>query len=511
MTNSHHPLPGSERTPMAGARALGPASPHERLEVTIAVRRPPSSDLQDHLAHAAPGHFLTHEEFTRAHGADSADLDAVARFARDHNLTVVETSAGRRVMTVSGVVADFNRAFNIELHNYEHAQGTYRGRTGPIHLPEALKDIVEGVFGLDNRPQAKPHFRRAAGQIRAHTPSSSFTPPQLAKLYAYPASATGAGQAIALIELGGGYKPADLAAYFKQLNINPAPKVTAVSVSHAQNSPTGDPDGPDGEVMLDIEVAGAIAPGAHIVAYFAPNTDQGFLNAITTAIHDKVNKPSIISISWGGPESDWTAQAMTQYDKAFQEAAALGVTVTVAAGDNGSSDGVSDGANHVDFPASDPWVLACGGTHLMADNGAIVSESVWNDGGDSGATGGGFSTIFAEPAYQNGINENGNKGRGVPDVAGDADPGSGYIVRVDGQAAVFGGTSAVAPLWAALLARVNQLKGSPQGFINPKLYENSSALHDITQGNNGAFSAAPGWDPCTGLGTPDGTLLEPVI
>ena len=189
-------------------------------------------------------------------------------------------------------------------------------------------------------PRLNPISAAPSGHIRAHTASSSFTPPQLAQLYAYPSSANGAGQAIALIELGGGYKPSDLTAYFKQLKINPAPKVTAVSVSHGQNAPTGDPNGPDGEVMLDIEVAGAIAPGAHIVVYFAPNTDQGFLNAITTAIHDKVNKPSIISISWGGPESTWTAQAMQQYDKAFQEAAALGVTVTVAAGDNGSSDGV---------------------------------------------------------------------------------------------------------------------------------------------------------------------------
>lgn len=511
MTNSHHPLAGSERSSLPGARAIGLANPHERFEVTVVVRRPLSSDLQDHLAHAAPGHFLTRDEFANAHGADSADLEAIAGFARDHNLAVVDSNAARRSVILSGLAADFSRAFNLELHNYEHPEGTYRGRTGPIHLPETLKEIVEGVFGLDNRPQAKPHFRRAGGQIHAHTPSSSFTPAELAQLYAYPPSANGAGQAIALIELGGGYKPADLAAYFKQMNVHPAPKVTAVSVSHGQNAPTGDPNGPDGEVMLDIEVAGGIASGAHIVAYFAPNTDQGFLNAITTAIHDKVNKPSIISISWGGPESAWTAQAMQQYDKAFQEAAALGVTVTVAAGDNGSSDGVSDGINHVDFPASDPWVLACGGTHLAANGAVIASESVWNDGAQGGATGGGFSGVFAEPAYQAGINEGGNSGRGVPDVAGDADPDSGYVVRVDGQEAVFGGTSAVAPLWAALIARINQLKGAPQGFINPKLYANSSALHDITQGNNGAFSAASGWDPCTGLGTPDGAKLEPVI
>ncbi|HEX4209559.1 MAG TPA: S53 family peptidase, partial [Candidatus Binataceae bacterium] len=505
-------LSGSERTPMDGAQAIGAADPNERLEVTIVVRRPPSSALEYLLtAQAATGKFLTRAEFAQAHGADPADLDAVTAFATQHNLAVVERSAVRRMITLSGTVASFNQAFSVVLQNYEHPDGTYRGRTGSINLPGSLKDCVEGVFGLDNRPQATPHFRRltAAQQAQAQQSSSSFTPPQIAQLYKYPAKLSGAGETIALIELGGGFKPADLSAYFKQLKITPAPKVSAVSVSHGRNLPTGSPDGPDGEVMLDIEVAGSIASGAHIVAYFAPNTDQGFLNAITTAIHDQANKPSIISISWGGPESTWTAQALQQFDKAFQEAASLGVTVTVAAGDNGSSDGVSDGANHVDFPASDPWVVACGGTRLVASGAAIASESVWNDGAQGGATGGGVSATFVRPGYQSSLN--GTSGRGVPDVAGDADPQSGYLVRVDGHQAVFGGTSAVAPLWAGLIALINQAKGAPQGFINPKLYANPSALNDITVGNNGAFSAAAGWDACTGLGTPDGSALETIL
>ena len=512
MAHSNHPLAGSERTPMHGARLVGTADPNERLEVTVIVRRPASSNLAHHLTQAAAGKFLTRDEFAQAHGADAADLDAVAAFAHMHNLTVVERSAPRRSVTLSGTVADFNQAFNVELQNYEHPEGTYRGRTGSIHLPDSLKDCVEAVFGLDNRPQAKPHFRRAKGaQAHAHQTPSGFTPPQVAQLYKYPTNANGAGEAIALIELGGGYKPSDLSAYFKELKISPAPKVSAVSVSHGHNTPTGSADGPDGEVMLDIEVAGSVAPGAHIVAYFAPNTDQGFLNAITTAIHDQTNKPSIISISWGGPESSWTAQALQQYDKAFQEAAALGVTVTVAAGDNGSTDGVSDGANHVDFPASDPWVIACGGTHLVASGSAITSESVWNDGAQGGATGGGVSSTFPQPSYQSKIKHSGVSGRGVPDVAGDADPESGYRVRVDGSESVFGGTSAVAPLWAGLIALINQAKGSPLGFINAKLYANPAALNDITQGNNGAFSATPGWDACTGLGSPNGDQLETIL
>jgi len=273
-------------------------------------------------------------------------------------------------------------------------------------------------------------------------------------------------------------------------------------------------------VMLDIEVAGAIAPAAKIVVYFAPNTDQGFLDAITTAVHDSTNQPSVISISWGSAESNWTAQAMTNFDEAFQSAAAMGVTVCVASGDNGSSDGVNDGNNHVDFPASDPFVLGCGGTTLQASNEQIVNETVWNDqSSGGGATGGGVSDVFALPSWQNGFDvpeptvQAG--GRGVPDVSGDADPNTGYNILVDGESGVFGGTSAVAPLWAGLVARLNQQLANQQtgksiGFLNPLIYTQAvegEGFHDVTEGSNGAFSAGPGWDACTGLGSPDGVPL----
>ena len=270
--------------------------------------------------------------------------------------------------------------------------------------------------------------------------------------------------------------------------------------------------------MLDIEVAGGIAPAAHIAVYFAPNTDAGFLDAVTSAIHDTTNKPSVISISWGGPESSWTKQAMTAFDQAFQAAAALGITVCVASGDNGSSDGVDDGADHVDFPASSPHCLACGGTSLRASNGRISSEVVWNDGANGGAGGGGVSRVFALPAWQEGLKVTNGKGatsrlrdRGVPDVSADADPQTGYVIRVDGTEGVFGGTSAVAPLWAGLIARINAAKGAPAGLINPQLYASPADLHDITEGKNGDFSAAPGWDACTGLGSPDGQKVARVV
>ena len=333
----------------------------------------------------------------------------------------------------------------------------------------------------------------------------------MAQIYDYP-SGDGTGQCIGLIELGGGFQLDDLSNYFSSLNIN-TPQVISVSVDGGQNSPST-PDSADGEVMLDIEVAGAIAPSAKIVVYFAPNTDQGFLDAITTAVHDSTNQPSVLSISWGSAESGWTTQALTNFDEAFQAAAAMGVTVCVASGDNGSSDGINDGMNHVDFPASSSFALGCGGTTLQTSNEQIVSETVWNDQPNGGATGGGVSNVFPLPSWQDGFDVPSptvqGGGRGVPDVSGDADPNTGYNILVDGESAVFGGTSAVAPLWAALVARINQSIGKPVGFLNPLIYAQAvetSGFHDITQGNNGAFSAAQGWDPCTGLGSPDGTGL----
>ncbi|HTS51685.1 MAG TPA: S53 family peptidase, partial [Burkholderiales bacterium] len=399
--------------------------------------------------------------------------------------------------------------------------GSYRGRTGAVSIPQELHGIVVSVHGLDNRPQAKAHFRLASNNVNAAAAAVSYTPLQIAKAYSFPATGNGSGQTIGIIELGGGYKQSDLTTYFKNLKISPAPTVVAVSVDGATNSPTGDTSGPDTEVGLDIEVCGAIAPGARIAVYFAPNTDAGFLDGINQAVTDTVNKPSVISISWGGPESSWTAQSLQSYNSALQSAAAVGVSICVAAGDNGSDDGVGDGEDHVDFPASSPYALACGGTTLEVSGSSISSEVVWNDQdtGD-GATGGGVSGTFPLPSYQSnakvpaGTNPKGFKGRGVPDVAGDADPATGYNVTVDGSSFAVGGTSAVAPLWSGLIALMNQSLGTPVGFLNTALYntgEGAGAFRDITSGDNGDFSAGPGWDACTGWGSPEGANLLKVL
>jgi len=519
-TSTRHTIAGSEKQALPGAKAIGPARPDERIEVTLRLRAKNSLDalaasgVADDT-HPAQRKYLTREEFAAAHGADAQDVAKVGAFAAAHGLAVVESDAARRSVVLSGNTQSMNAAFGVSLQQFEHAGGTYRGRTGTISVPGDLAGIVEGVFGLDDRQHADPHFQRHEPNIGMKSAAAAaFTPPQLGELYDYPAGADGSGQCIGIIELGGGYKPADLATYFSGLGIA-APKVTAVLVDHGKNHPTN-ANSADGEVLLDIEVAGALAPKASLAVYFAPNTDQGFLDAVTTAVHDNINKPSVISISWGSAESSWTTQSMTQFDQAFQAAAAMGVTICVAAGDSGSADGVADGKAHVDFPASSPNVLACGGTKLLATATAISSEVVWNENPTSSATGGGVSGFFALPGYQGqaGVpvapGPGGKPGRGVPDVAGDADPTTGYKVRVDGQDLVYGGTSAVAPLWAGLIALMNQKLGHPVGFLNPLLYgslANKGVTHDITVGNNGAYSAKKGWDACTGWGSPDGAKL----
>ena len=520
---SHTPLAGSERQILSGAHATHKANPDERFEVTMILRRRAKNEFKRHVAAVAAGDTsrrLSRKSFGASFGAEDGDIAAVRTFAHRHELVVTHEAQARRTVMLSGTVAQFNEAFGTELEIFEHDNGTYRGRTGSIYLPHELHGIVEAVLGLDNRPQATPHFRvQASGGVATHKAASgaptSYTPTQIAGFYGFPAG-SGQGECIGIIELGGGYRPADLKAYFHTLGIA-QPAVTIVSVDHGANSPTGSSSGPDAEVMLDIEVAGAIAPGARIAVYFAPNTDAGFLDAVTTAIHDSTNNPSVISISWGGPESSWTQQALTAFDEAFQAASTLGITVCVAAGDSGSTDGVTDGKSHVDFPASSPYALACGGTSLRAANTTISSEVVWNDGASGGATGGGISSVFPLPQWQTGLaaTEGTTRvplaNRGMPDVSGDADPETGYSIRVDGKKIVVGGTSAVAPLWAALIARANGINGAPAGFLNPKIYGAPSALRDITQGSNGEFSASAGWDACTGLGSPNGAAIANLL
>lgn len=501
---------------------LGPVCESERIEVTVRIRRRkplPAAAIDGRLAPYLRRYF-NHKKLEAEYGADPKDMKKVEDFARRNDLVVVESRAARRSVLLSGCASAFGKAFGTRLQVWTYAGGTYRGRKGPVRVPAALAGIVVGIFGLDNRPFAKPHFLRRTGGAAAAA-FKGYTPPQVAKFYGFPHDVDGTGQVIGIIELGGGYKPADLEQYAKQLGV-PVPTVIPVSVGKGGNHPTN-ANSADGEVLLDIEVASSIATGARIVVYFAAGaSDQDFLAAITEAVHDSVNKPTVISISWGGPESAADASFQAEFDQVLQSAASLGITVTVASGDNGAADeGPDEWDNkpHADFPASSTYALGCGATNIQVRAGAIARESVWNQGGadtkqDSfGASGGGVSGFFPLPSYQAaaGVPVNpvtGKPGRGVPDVSGDGDPATGYVIRVDGEQAVIGGTSAVAPLWAALVALINQKLGIRAGFINPLLYSNPGALRDVVLGSNEVgkgkigFAAGPGWDACSGLGSP---------
>jgi kumamolisin len=508
------PISGSERAPVKNAKTIGTPDPNEVVEVTVVLRSKGAgtqiSSVRETSAQPLKERkYLSREEFASANALNPDDLAKIEEFAHEHGLTIVKVSPESSSIALSGTVTELSEAFGTKLSMYDSPTGKYRGRIGPVQVPADLASIIIGVFGLDDRHVFRPHsvrLEKQGGIVKAMAAGISYTPPQLAKLYNFPPGLDGSNQCIAIIELGGGYKAKDISTYFKGLKLT-QPKVTAIAVDGARNKPGSDADG---EVVLDIEVAGGIAPKAKLAVYFAPNSDKGFLDAINAAVHDKINKPTVISISWGAAEKEWTSQAMQAMDQAFQAAAAVGVTVFVAAGDDGSRDNETDNLAHADFPASSPYATGCGGTKLDASG-----ETTWNNGPGS-ATGGGISDFFPLPSWQSNAkvppsaNPGGKVGRGVPDVAGDADPNTGYIILLNGQNDVFGGTSAVAPLWAGLIALINQKLGKPVGYLNPLLYNqlaNSGVLRDITVGNNGAYNAGPGWDSCTGFGTPDGAKL----
>ena len=543
-------LDGSARRARKGTRRVGAADANEQVLVSVYVRRPPGSPPlpdQKHWAATAAGTrtFLSRGEFARRYGATPDDLKAVTAFGASHGLKVVGTSAPRRLVQLSGSVEQMNKAFGVDLGRYESDQESYRGREGHIHLPKDLVGIVEGVFGLDTRRMA----RRAGNG--GPPGASAMTPPQVAKLYDFPSSSA-AGQTIGILEFaspddfnvtGGGFNEStDIKQFFTGLGLTP-PKLISVGVDGASNSPTGDPNGPDGEVTLDIDVAGSVAPGANLAVYFAPiGSEQDWADIVTTAVNDATNNPSVLSCSWGWTELaadaptgnsadpwpfEWTQMLMTKMTQTFQEAATMGVTVFCSAGDEGSDNFQGDGHAHVLYPSSDPWVTACGGTVITNVSGSSFAEGTWNDvpSGGNGATGGGVSEVFDLPTWQEAagvpasVNAGNHKGRGVPDIAGNASPYSGYNIIADGTTGQVGGTSAVAPLYAGLVAIMNAKLGQSVGYLNPTLYALaadpgvSGVFRDINDGvSNGINGAAgyrsgKGWDPCTGLGVVDGAAL----
>jgi len=568
VTKKWVPLRGSERPRRAAAAQLQEAELSERSYVTVLINRRTDVNNSDEVIDEILSHppwlrrSVTRDEFEESFGADPRDLEKIHDFANEHDLDVVEESLGERRVVLAGAVRDLFKAFNVaNVEKYQRASRTYRQRSGCVSVPDYIAPVVQAVLGLDNRPQARPHFRTFNARASI---GGSVTPHQVADQYNFPADTDGSGQCVALIELGGGYEPEDLDRYFSQLGF-PTPSVQPILVDNARNQLSSCALH-NAEVALDIQIVGAVAPRARILVYLAPNTDNGFMDAVKKAIHphNPADTPSVISISWGDSESRFTGQTMRSMNDAFRDAALLGITVCCASGDRGSSglgpefccgqaDALGRGVGleservrlqkcmhacgcspeslvlpddnrlHVDFPASSPFALACGGTQLQGLfgwYGNVSNEVVWNGAG--GASGGGISDVFDAPKYQDAIalssvdpGSNARKGRGVPDVAGHADPAAGYWSFLGGRWAVgAGGTSVVAPLWAGLIARLNQKLGYNLGYLNPVLYELKGAgLRDIVAGNNdltgrgGPYSATEGWDPCTGWGSPNGIVL----
>ena len=358
--------------------------------------------------------------------------------------------------------------------------------------------------------QVRPYYKlRNTSSITAHAAADApaagpWTLPALCTAYNWPTGLAGGG-VIAIVELGGGWVQSDLDALFQAIN-QPSPQVTDVSVDGTQNSPNqnvGSADDPDYEVALDIQVSGA--------AYFAATGQAATIRVYWSQdIGTAVQKASadgcdVCSISWGSDEANWGTAAAEQMESIAATATAGGMIVFGAAGDNDSGDGGPTPAN-VDCPSSCPHVVSCGGT-----NKTPTQETVWNDnpGQTNGeGTGGGYSTVFPVQAFQIGAppapaNTQYGSGGMVPDVCADADPNTGYEIVVHGSHAVVGGTSAVAPLYAGLFASF----GNKLGFVTPKLWQNQGAFNDITVGSNGLYDAAPGPDPCSGIGSPIGTSI----
>ncbi len=443
-------------------------------------------------------------------------LRQLRRFAEKHGMQVVRVDFLRRCARLRTKVADAERAFATRLRRVDPAVGDGHYPTRNPRPPRELAKIVHAVLGLDSRPMLV-RLQTHAGESGS---SHGLYPSQIARLYGITAPRGGAGQCIAIIEPAGGYDPADLAKACQAMNL-PMPTVTDVNAG-GRNT-WGANAQADKEVALDLQVVAGVAPEARIAVYFTETSEAGLVAGIVKAVHDGRNRPNVIVITWGEPETYWLSmapEARKGLDAALQDAVRLGIAVVATAGDDLATERMGDGRAHVNYPGSSPYVLGCGGTlmTLNATRTAITEEVVWKEG--MRGTGGGISDIYAVPSYQSNVVlpmslNDGKRRRGVPDVAAAAAQSNGYRIVLGGSEIVASGTSAVAPLWAAFIARLNELRGEPLGFVNTRLYQDPALLRPITSGNNKAgdigYEAGQGWSACTGLGVPIGPTLTAAL
>ncbi|WLB18879.1 S53 family peptidase [Bradyrhizobium japonicum] len=504
-------LAGSHRTKPQGAQACGKVEANEPIVVWVylknpsARRRTPGS-ASDLAALAQP---TSRRALGRQRAAEYAPaFIEVAKFARQNGLTVHAVQADRRCVVLKGRAARMTKAFSATLHIYDSGHRRFRARTGALKVPISMGSWTRAVLGFDQRPQAGPSSTASAPATPGLWPS------EVAALYGVPLEPVSKTQCIGIIALGGGYLASDVAQAAAQAG-RPPPTIIEQSVDDVTNQFGGGTPA-DQEIALDMQVVAGVVPAAKIIIYFAPNTAAGLAAAIHQAVFDDENRPQVLSISWGSAEKVWRPGPRDAVQAALADAVMLKVSVAVASGDLLATGGLSDGAAHVFFPSSSPYVLGCGGTQVSLESGAIASEDVWKEGYTG--SGGGISDLFAIPAFQKGItlpsSIPGNKtGRGVPDVAAAAARIPGYRIILGGTSIVKDGTSAVAPLWAGIIALANAQRGTPLGLVNPILYSDPGWFRPIVRGDNCVgslgYSAAPGllWNACTGLGTPRGAAI----
>lgn len=521
----------------------GLPDPKRLVELTIVLASraplPPVNSSRKSSAAAAPqSPHLTLAQLRRAYGAVDGAAEVVQFFAHAHKLEVIEMAAHRRNVRVRGRVNDVERAFNVTVKEFGRKGHRFLASTRPLPVPKELNGYVEAVLGLHKSTRSGPR-RRAA----LHGLGTSARLHDLARAYAFPPGFDGAGETIGVVEFEGGFYLEDIKQFCSAIGV-PMPRISVVRVGSGANRPAGrreihellnvmdgkltvaartEMDDPftaaecTAEVCMDIEIIAALAPAAHIVVYFASSDDQGLYHAINYAVHDEKHRPGILSISWSLPEHTFAASEINAIEGVLREAAHLGITVCASSGDHGSLNGSTDGKPSVNYPASSPHCLACGGTSGRLHAMGISEEEVWNAThyGIKGASGGGVSALFGLPEWQTGAKvpkgPAGKIGRGVPDVAGLADPRFGCELLIAGRTFASNGTSAVAPMWAALVARLNQALGHRCGHLHSHIYrlgkERRTALRPVLKGNNGLYHAGEGWNACTGYGTPKGDEL----
>jgi len=466
------------------------------------------------------------------YGASAEDMDRVSAVLQKFGLTVEQASSLTRSIRFRGTAQQIEAAFHPGLGMYRSPkEGEFRGREGDLEIPAELDGLITGVFGLDQRRVA----RRMARTAPVATPQ--LTPADLENRYNFP-SGQAAGQKIAIAEFGGAYFPEDLQAFCAKEGRH-QPTVTQVPVGvplltlddirqmpKRQRMAALDESI---EVNMDVQIIAGLCPDAEIVLYFASWDEKGWVDLVNQVIGGTPASTIALSISWGEAEDapDWSAGALEAINERLQAASVLGITICVAAGDDGSGAQLTDGRAHVNFPASSPFVLSVGGTMLDGSR-----EIVWWEAPGSrtprggGSTGGGVSVLFNRPAWQTvdvaSINAGSIDGRVVPDVAALAGPPL-YDMIFMGQPFPGGGTSASAPLWASLIARIaasGTSTGAPR-FLTPLIYGNGAdgkprgqtACVDITNGNNVStppgqgYTAGPGFDAVSGWGVPNGEAL----